>query len=209
MPYVYVEEDHGGGALGVLIGIAILLALARWELEAFVILLPGILAFLATTFVMCTGIIRLARRVCTDGRLDDLRDAGFNPFGSIARAADAILSALPPGPGRLVAPPGAATSEAVLAAGMGGLLAFGLSCWATGALSTWQRTGRWDPTAPLPMALVGAAVAVYGARLARRWLDRAYPKRVQGVRVELLEHGPLAALDPAFGRTDETLDEMG
>ena len=106
----------------------------------------------------------LARRVCTDGRLDDLRDAGFNPFGSIARAAGAILSALPPGPGRLVAPPGAATSEAVLAAGMGCLLAFGLSCWATGALSTWQRTGRWDPTAPLPMALVGAAVAVYGDR---------------------------------------------
>ncbi len=99
----------------------------------------------------------MARRVCTDGRLDDLRDAGFNPFGSIARAADAILSALPPGPGRLVAPPGAATSEAVLAAGMGCLLAFGLSCWATGALSTWQRTGRWDPTAPLPATPVWEA----------------------------------------------------
>lgn len=209
MPYVYVEEDHGGGLLGILIVIAILVALARWEFEALVVLLPGILAFLATTSIMCTAIIQVARRVCTDGRLDDLRDAGFNPFGSIVRATDAILSALPLGLSRLVARPGAATSEAVLAAGMGGLLAFGLSCWATGALSTWQRTGRWDPVAPLSMIPVGAAIAVYGARLARRWLDRAYPKRVQGGRVELLDHGPLPVLDPTFGRTGEVLDEIG
>ena len=181
------------------------MALARWEFEAFVILLPGILAFLATTFVMCAGIIRLARRVCIEGRLDGLTDARINPFGSVVRAADAILSALPPGLGRLVARPGAATSETVLAAGMGGLLAFGLSCWVTGALSTWQRTGRWDPVAPLSMTLVGGAAAIYGARLARRWLARAYPKRV---RVELLDHGPLPILDPAFSRIDEALDEI-
>ena len=58
------------------------------------------------------------------------------------------------------------------------------------------------------MTLVGAAVAIYGARLARRWLDRAYPKRV---RVELLDHGPLPVLDPVFssGRTGEVLDEIG
>ncbi len=30
-------------------------------------------------------------------------------------------------------------------------------CWATSALSTWQRTGRWDPTPPLPATQVWEA----------------------------------------------------
>lgn len=207
MPYVYVEEENPLGSLiGIVIVIAVGLALARWEFEAFVTLLPGILAFLATTFILCTGIIHLGRRVCVDGRLDDLRDAGFNPFGSIDRAADAILSALPPRLGRHVARPAAAVSEAVLVAGLGGLLAFGLSCWASGALSTWQHTGRWSPTVPLSTAVLGAAAAVYGVRAARRRLDRAYPKRP---RVELLDHGPLPVLDPAVSQHAEILDDVG
>ena len=189
MYYVYEERS----LLGELIAFAILLAIARWEFESIVTMLPEILAFLATTFIMCTVVIKLARRVGSDGRLDDLRDAGINPFASIGRAVNAITYALPARVGRRIGRPSVEAYEAVLSAGIGSLLAFGLSCYATGSLVNWQHAGRWSPTVPLVAAALGSWVGVYGARVARRWLDRKYPKRP---RVELLDYQPLPVMDP-------------
>lgn len=202
MPYVYVEERD---PLATLVGFGIFVLIAYWEMQSLILMLPGILAFLGSTFILCSVIMKLARRMGTDIGLAEVRGPGINPFASLARAVDAVAYALPMRCRRMIARPDAESSEALLSAGLGGLLAFGLACFASGALTTWQHTGRWSPAMPLLAVALGAATGSYGAKAARRWLDRTHPKRPG---VELLDYRALPVLDPTFAHTSHPADEM-
>ncbi len=202
MPYVYVEERD---PFATLIGFGVFILIVYWEMQSLILMLPGILAFLCSTFILCSLIVKLARRMGNDDGLAEVRGPGINPFASLARAVDAVAYALPTRYSRMIARPGTETSEALLSAGLGGLLAFGLACYASGALTTWLHTGRWSPTMPLLTVALGAATGSYGAKVARRWLDRTHPKRPD---VALLDYRALPALDPTFAHASRAADEM-